>query len=136
MLKVSRKAIAMHKIEKITIDGIRYMIWDEACGICPDAPGIRLLLSDYDGIGADELLVLPKNHPLVICAYTKDGQKTSVSDEARHAVSVSLRKSASPISETNCFHPENSFDYVEVRLTDCFCARLLESSGKKSRLAG
>ena len=51
----------MRELEKIMISGVRYMIWDESRGICPDASGIKLLLSALDGVGADILLVLPKN---------------------------------------------------------------------------
>ena len=150
----------MRELEKITINGVRYIIWDEARGGCPDASGIRLLLSardgvgadillalpkDHpladcayasDGIGADILLALPKNHPLAVCAYASDGHKTSVSDDARHAVSISLEKSAAPISEAKFFHIKKPVDYVEVRLTDSFCARLFATAGRNSRLAG
>ncbi len=126
----------MRELEKITINGVRYIIWDEARGGCPDASGIRLLLSARDGVGADTLLALPKDHPLAVCAYASDGHKTSVSDDARHAVSISLEKSAAPISEAKFFHIEKPVDYVEVRLTDSFCARLFATAGRNSRLAG
>ena len=126
----------MRELEKITINGVRYIIWDEARGGCPDASGIRLLLSARDGVGADILLTLPKDHPLAVCAYANDGHKTSVSDDARHAVSISLEKTAAPISEAKFFHIEKPVDYVEVRLTDSFCARLFATAGRKSRLAG
>lgn len=126
----------MRELKKITINSVRFIIWDEARGGCPDASGIRLLLSARDGVGADELLVLPKSRPLAICAYTKDGLKTCVSDEALHAVSISFSKSASPIPETNILQNDNQIDYVEVRLTNSFCERLFETTGTKSRLAG
>lgn len=126
----------MRELEKITINGVRYIIWDEARGGCPDASGISLLLSARDGIGADILLVLPKDRPLAVCAYASDGHKTSVGGGARHAVSISLKKSASPISEAKFFPIEKPVDYVEVRLTDSFCARLFATEGRKSRLAG
>lgn len=126
----------MRKIEKITINGIRYIIWDETRGGCPNASGIRLLLSARDGVGADILLVLPNNHALGVCAFANDGHETSVSLDAHRAVSISLEKSAAPISETKFFHCKNPVDYVEVRLTDSFCTRLFETSGRKSRLAG
>ena len=132
----SKEAIAMRELEKISISGVRYMIWDESRGICPDASGIKLLLSARDGVGADILLVLPKNRPLAVCAYANDGHKISVGEEALRAVSISLKRSTVPISETHLFPIENSVDYVEVRLTDSFFARLFDTAGRKSRLAG
>ena len=85
---------------------------------------------------ADILLVLPKNRPLAVCAYANDGHKISVGEEALRAVSISLKRSTAPISETHLFPIENSVDYVEVRLTDSFFARLFDTAGRKSRLAG
>ena len=126
----------MRELEKITINGVRYLIWNEALGSRPDASGMQLLLSARDGVGADILLVLPKNHPLAVCAYANDGHKISVGEEARRAVSIFLQKSTAPLSKAQIFPAKTSVDYIEVRLTDSFCARLFDTAGRKSRIAG
>lgn len=125
----------MRELEKITINGVRYIVWNEAHGICPEISGIKLLLSARDGVGADVLLVLPNDQPLAIRAFTKDGHEIPVSDEARRIASITLKKSAAPFSKTDFFQIKSLIDYVEVRLTDSFCTRLFDME-RKTRLAG
>ena len=124
----------MRKLEKITLNGVRYIIWDELRGTCPQADGIALLLSARNGVGADALLVIPQDRPLAIRAYAKDGHEISVDENARSAASLALENltmlsAGAQNGESACT------DRIEVRLTDDFCRRLFHT-GQSARIAG
>lgn len=120
----------MRELEKITLDGVRYIVWDELRGISPQKSGISLLLSDRNGVGADVLLVLPENRPLAVRAYGKDGSEVAVDDGARRAASFVLEKLTMLTSGTEAAAFEATLDRVEVRLTDSFCTRLFPSENR------
>ena len=120
----------MRGLEKITLDGVRYIVWDELRGISPEKSGITLLLSDRNGVGADVLLVLPKNRPLAVRAYGKDGSEVVVDEGARLAVSIVLGKLTMLRSGAEAATFDATLDRVEVRLTDSFCARLFPSENR------
>lgn len=124
----------MRELEKITLDGVRYIVWDELRGISPKKNGMTLLLSDRNGVGADVLLVLPKDRPLAVRAYAKDGSEVSIDECARRAASIVLEKLTMLTSGAEAISFEAALDRVEVRLTDSFCARLF-SSEKRARIA-
>ena len=118
----------MRELEKITLDGVRYIVWDELQGESPRKNGVALLLSTRNGVGADTLLVLPKNRPLALRAYANDGSEIAVDNGARRAASIALENLA-PLAN------KEAIDRVEVRLTDSFCARLF-AADKTARIAG
>ena len=124
----------MRELEKITVNGVRYIVWDETRGISPQKNGITLLLSARDGIGADALLVLPVNRPLAIRAYGKDGGEITADQSARRAASLAIRNLALLAAGKEIVTDE-TVDRVEVRLTECFCARLF-AADKAARIAG
>ena len=121
------EAIAMRELEKITLEGVRYIVWDELRGASPEKNGIALLLSDRNGVGADVFLVLPKNRPLVVRAYAKDGSAIAVDDGVRRAAAFVLEKLTILKSGAEAVNAEVALDRVEVRLTDTFFARLFPS---------
>ncbi len=125
----------MRELEKIVLEGVRYIIWDERHGKSPLKSGMALLLSDRDGIGADVLIVLPKNRPLSFSAYNKNGQTIDMDNNARRAVSLTLQKTEALSVGTQIAAEGENIDRIEVRLTDSFCGRLFNSE-KKSRIAG
>ena len=120
----------MRELKKITLDGVRYIVWDELRGISPQKSGIMLLLSDRNGVGADILLVLPKNRPLAVRAYGKDGYEVAVDEGARLVASFVLEKMTMLTSGTEAAEFEAALDSVEVRLTDSFRARLFPSENR------
>ncbi len=120
----------MRKLEKLTLDGIRYIVWDERQGACPGEEGTSLLLSGREGVGGDVLLALPKGRPLAVRAYAKDGHELAADDAARRAAFLALGCSANAGAVA-----APAADRVEVRLTDAFCARLF-SAGCRARIAG
>ena len=120
----------MRGLEKITLEGVRYIVWDELQGISPQKNGIAILLSDRNGVGADVLLVLPKNRPLAVRAYGKDGSEMVVDEGARRAASVVLEKLTMLRSSAEAATFDATLDRVEVRLTDSFCARLFPSENR------
>ena len=120
----------MRELEKITLDGVRYIVWDELRGISPQKSGITLLLSDRSGVGADVLLVLPENRPLAVRAYGKDGSEVAVDAGARRVASFVLEKLTMLTSGTEAAAFEATLDRVEVRLTDSFCTRLFPSENR------
>ena len=120
----------MRELEKITLDGVRYIVWDELQGISPEKCGIELLLSARNGVGADVLLVLPKNRPLAVRAYTKDGSEVSVDNNARYVAAFVIEKLTMLTSGAKAATFEATLDRVEVRLTDSFCARLFPSENR------
>ncbi|MBR1759653.1 MAG: hypothetical protein IJ812_00955 [Schwartzia sp.] len=124
----------MRELEKITLNGVRYIVWDEARGRAPRRNGIALLLSAHDGVGADVLLVLPKGRPLALRACAGDGSEIAVDDGARRAASLALRNLAL-LAAGKEIVAEETADRVEVRLTDCFCTRLF-AADKRARIAG
>lgn len=117
----------MRQLKKITLDGVRYIVWDELRGISPQKSGMTLLLSDRNGVGADILLVLPKNRPLAVRAYGKDGSEVAVDEGARLVASFVLEKMTMLTCGTEAAEFEAALDSVEVRLTDSFRARLFPS---------
>ena len=117
----------MRELKKITLDGVRYIVWDELRGISPQKSGMTLLLSDRNGVGADILLVLPKKRPLAVRAYGKDGYEVAVDEGARLVASFVLEKMTMLTSGTEAAEFEAALDSVEVRLTDSFRARLFPS---------
>lgn len=121
----------MRELEKIMVNGVRYIIWDEMLGICPQADGIALLLSARDGIGADVLLVIPQDRPLAIRSYAKDGHEIAVDENARNAASLSFEN----MTMLNRNEETYAVDRIEVRLTDSFCHRLFPSE-KRACIAG
>ena len=120
----------MRELKKITLDGVRYIVWDELRGISPQKSGMTLLLSDRNGVGADILLVLPKNRPLAVRAYGKDGSEVAVDEGARLVASFVLEKMTMLMSGTEAAEFEATLDCVEVRLTDSFNARLFPSESR------
>ena len=120
----------MRELEKITLDGVRYIVWDELRGISPQKSGISLLLSDRNGVGADVLLVLPENRPLAVRAYGKEGSEVAVDAGARRVASFVLEKLTMLTSGTEAAEFEAALDSVEVRLTDSFRARLFPSENR------
>ena len=88
---------------------------------------MTLLLSDRNGVGADILLVLPKNRPLAVRAYGKDGSEVAVDEGARLVASFVLEKMTMLTCGTEAAEFEAALDSVEVRLTDSFRARLFPS---------
>ena len=124
----------MRELEKITLDGVRYIVWDELRGASPRKSGMTLLLSDRNGVGADVLLVLPKDRPLAIRAYAKDGSETVVDDGARRVASIVLEKLTMLTSGIEELAFEVALDRVEVRLTDSFYTRLF-STENRARVA-
>ena len=120
----------MRELKKITLDGVRYIVWDELRGISPQKSGMTLLLSDRNGVGADILLVLPKNRPLAVRAYGKDGSEVAVDEGARLVASFVLEKMTMLTSGTEAAAFEATLDCVEVRLTDSFSARLFPSESR------
>lgn len=124
----------MRELEKITLDGVRYIVWDELRGASPRKSGMTLLLSDRNGVGADVLLVLPKDRPLAIRAYAKDGSETVVDDGARRVASIVLEKLTMLTSGIKELAFEVALDRVEVRLTDSFYTRLF-STENRARVA-
>ena len=124
----------MRELEEITLDGVRYIVWDEMRGVCPQKSGIALLLSARDGIGADALLVLPKNRPLAVRTYGKNGAAISVDQRALRVASLAIENLAL-LAAGKEISADETVDRVEVRLTDCFCARLF-SADKSARIAG
>lgn len=124
----------MRELAKITLDGVRYIIWDELRGMSPKRNGMSLLLSDRDGVGADVLLVLPGERPLAVRAYGKDGAETALDAGARRAVAFALENLALPLPGSEDEMRESEQDRVEVRLTDSFCARLFRSE-EQARIA-
>ena len=120
----------MRGLEKITLEGVRYIVWDELQGISPQKNGIAILLSDRNGVGADVLLVLPKNRPLAVRAYGKDGSEMVVDEGARRAASIVLEKLTMLRSSAEAATFDATLDRVEVRLTDSFCARLFPSENR------
>lgn len=124
----------MRELEKITVEGVRYLVWDEALGISPRQSGIALLLSDSDGVGADALLVLPKHRPLALRAYGKDGGLMEVDENAHRAASLAMETFAMLAAGENIV-ADGGIDRAEVRLTDSFCTRLF-STEKRARIAG
>ncbi len=124
----------MRELEKITLDGVRYIVWDELRGISPKKGGITLLLSDRSGVGADVLLVLPENRPLAVRAYGKEGSEVAVDAGARRVASFVLEKLTMLTSGTEAAAFEAALDRAEVRLTDSFCTRLF-SSESRTRIA-
>lgn len=123
----------MRELEKITLNGVRYIVWDELRGTCPQAEGIALLLSSRNGVGADALLVIPQHRPLAIRAYAKDGHEIDVDENARNAASRALEDLTMLSAGTK--NGERTVDRIEVRLTDSFCRRLFHT-GKGARIAG
>ena len=123
----------MRELEKITLNGIRYIVWDELRGTCPQAEGIALLLSSRNGVGADALLVIPHHRPLAIRAYAKDGHEIDVDENARNAASLALEDLT--MLSAGGKNGERTVDRIEVRLTDSFCRRLFHT-GKSARIAG
>ncbi len=121
----------MRELEKIMVNGVRYIVWDELRGICPQSDGISLLLSARDGVGADALLVIPQNRPLAVRVYAKDGHEIAVDENARHAAALAVdNRTMLKSNDIAC-----TVDRVEVRLTDSFCRRLFRSVDK-ARIAG
>ena len=120
----------MRELKKITLDGVRYIVWDELRGISPQKSGMTLLLSNRNGVGADILLVLPKNRPLAVRAYEKDGSEVAVDEGARLVASFVLEKMTMLTSGTEAAEFEAALDSVEVRLTDSFRARLFPSENR------
>ena len=120
----------MRELEKITLDGVRYIVWDELRGISPEKKGIALLLSARNGVGADMLLVLPKKRPLAVRAYEKDGFEVAVDNNARRAAAFVLEKLTMLTTEAEAKTYGTAMDRVEVRLTDSFCARLFPSENR------
>lgn len=123
----------MRELEKITLNGVRYIVWDELRGTCPQAEGIALLLSSRNGVGADALLVIPHHRPLAIRAYAKDGHEIDVDENARNAASLALENLT--MLSAGGKNGERTVDRIEVRLTDSFCRRLFHT-GKSARIAG
>ncbi len=123
----------MRELEKITLNGVRYIVWDELRGTCPQAEGIALLLSSRNGVGADALLVIPHHRPLAIRAYAKDGHEIDVDENARNAASLALEDLT--MLSAGGKNGERTVDRIEVRLTDSFCRRLFHT-GKSARIAG
>ncbi len=123
----------MRELEKITLNGVRYIVWDELRGTCPQAEGITLLLSSRNGVGADALLVIPHHRPLAIRAYAKDGHEIDVDENARNAASLALEDLT--MLSAGGKNGERTVDRIEVRLTDSFCRRLFHT-GKSARIAG
>lgn len=123
----------MRELEKITLNGVRYIVWDELRGTCPQAEGIALLLSSRNGVGADALLVIPHHRPLAIHAYAKDGHEIDVDENARNAASLALEDLT--MLSAGGKNGERTVDRIEVRLTDSFCRRLFHT-GKSARIAG
>lgn len=123
----------MRELEKITLNGVRYIVWDELRGTCPQAEGIALLLSSHNGVGADALLVIPHHRPLAIRAYAKDGHEIDVDENARNAASLALEDLT--MLSAGGKNGERTVDRIEVRLTDSFCRRLFHT-GKSARIAG
>lgn len=123
----------MRELEKITLNGVRYIVWDELRGTCPQAEGIALLLSSRNGVGADALLVIPPHRPLAIRAYAKDGHEIDVDENARNASSLALEDLT--MLSAGGKNGERTVDRIEVRLTDSFCRRLFHT-GKSARIAG
>ena len=117
----------MKELEKITLDDIRYIVWDESQGIRPKKSGIALLLSDHNGVGADVLLVLPKNRPLAVRAYAKDGSEIVMDAGARRAASFAIQKLTMLTAGMEASASDASLNRIEVRLTDAFCSRLFPS---------
>ena len=124
----------MRELVKITLDGVRYIIWDEQRGISPEKSGIALLLSARNGVGADMLLVLPKDRPLAVRAYAKDGSEIAVDNSARRVAALVLEKKTMLTSGAEAAKFEATLDCIEVRLTDSFCTRLFPSE-KRARIA-
>ncbi len=124
----------MRELVKITLDGVRYIVWDELRGASPEKSGMKLLLSDRNGVGADVLLVLPQGRPLAVRSYAKDGSETVVDECARRAASIVIEKLTMLTSGAADLTFEVSPDCVEVRLTDSFCARLFPSE-QRARIA-
>ena len=125
----------MRELEKITLNGVRYIVWDELRGTCPQADGIALLLSARNGVGADALLVIPENRPLAVRAYAKDGHEIDVDENARSAASLALEKLTMLSAGAKNSESASAVDRIEVRLTDAFCRRLFHD-GKSARIAG
>ena len=123
----------MRELGKITLNGVRYIVWDELRGTCPQAEGIALLLSSRNGVGADALLVIPHHRPLAIRAYAKDGHEIDVDENARNAASLALEDLT--MLSAGGKNGERTVDRIEVRLTDSFCRRLFHT-GKSARIAG
>lgn len=123
----------MRELEKITLNGVRYIVWDELRGTCPQAEGIALLLSSRNGVGANALLVIPHHRPLAIRAYAKDGHEIDVDENARNAASLALEDLT--MLSAGGKNGERTVDRIEVRLTDSFCRRLFHT-GKSARIAG
>lgn len=123
----------MRELEKITLNGVRYIVWDELRGTCPQAEGIALLLSSRNGVGADALLVIPHHRPLAIRAYAKDGHEIDVDENARNAASLALEDLT--MLSAGGKNGERTVDRIEVRLTDSFYRRLFHT-GKSARIAG
>ncbi len=124
----------MRELEKITMNGVRYIVWDETQGVCPQKNGVALLLSARDGVGADALLVLPKNRPLAVRAYGKDGSAIDVNQSARRVASLAIENLAL-LAAGKKIAVEETVYRIEVRLTDCFCHRLF-AADKTARIAG
>ena len=123
----------MRELEKITLNGVRYIVWDELRGTGPQAEGIALLLSSRNGVGADALLVIPHHRPLAIRAYAKDGHEIDVDENARNAASLALEDLT--MLSAGGKNGERTVGRIEVRLTDSFCRRLFHT-GKSARIAG
>ena len=120
----------MRELEKITLDGVRYIVWDELRGTSPEKSGISLLLSARNGVGADVLLVLPKDRPLAVRAYAHDGSEVVVDNNARRVAAFVLERLTLLTSGMEAATFEATPDRVEVRLTDSFCARLFPSENR------
>lgn len=125
----------MRELAKITIDGVRYIVWDELRGKRPGRAGIALLLSMRDGVGADALLVVPENKPLALRAYDSDGNEIPVGSAARRAASLALGSRGALGPKVQSGVADERIERVEVRLTDYFCARLFDAESR-SRMAG
>ncbi|MBQ9364568.1 MAG: hypothetical protein IJT82_02225 [Schwartzia sp.] len=112
----------MRVIGKYIVDGVRYMVWDEAESMTPGARGIAMLLSSRDGVGADYLISVSASGD--ITAYDRNGEMRETDSVMRM---VALHGSGSAISGVR-------IDYVEVRLTDSF-ARKIEDASESMRVA-
>ena len=121
----------MRRLEKIVLEGIHYIVWDETQGTSPREKGAALLLSHKDGVGGDVLLVLPKERPLALRAYAKDGREVDADDAARRAALLALGRAIAAEADAS----GKTAGFVEIRLTDSFCARLFPAE-QPSRIAG
>ncbi len=116
----------MYPIEKITVHGVRYIVWDEAVGQSPRGGGVSLLLSAREGVGGDILVVLPARRPRALLAFAPDGRPLPVDAALMRAAALAGRAS-------NDGARLRLPDRVEVRLTDAFARRLLRAAVRARR---